>query len=68
MIDRLIRVAVRRGLRQGLGDGNRLWMVLGTAAVTVRVVQRLTRDSATVVREDLAPGQTLVITHLAKPS
>jgi hypothetical protein len=68
MFDRLVRVALRRGLRQGLGDGNRVWMAVGTAAVTVRLLQRLARRSEVVVTEDLAPGQTLVITHLPKPS
>ena len=65
LADRAVKAALRSGAKKGLGEGNRAWMVVGTAALTVRLLQRLARSKPVVVREVLAPGQTLVIRHLA---
>jgi hypothetical protein len=69
VFERAVRYGLRRGLRSGLIDGSRVWLAVGAAAVGVRVLQRLTRPpAADTVREELAPGQALVITHLVEPS
>ena len=66
LADRLVRRAMRTGLRRGLGDGNRLWLAVGAAAVGVRLLRRLTRPGpATVVTETLAPGQTIEVRHVS---
>lgn len=68
MLERAVRFALQRGLRQGLLGGSRVWMGLGTAAVAVRVLQRLGRSRTESVCEQLHPGETLVITNIAEPS
>ena len=65
LADRAVRAALRKGLRRGLIDGNRVWLSIGVAAVGVRLVQRLASPGEPIiVRERLAPGETLVIRHL----
>jgi hypothetical protein len=65
LADRAVRAAMRNGFRKGLGDGSRIWLVVGAAALGVRLVQRMAAPGkTTVVTEDLEPGQTLVIHHL----
>ena len=65
MFDRLLRAAMRRGFQRGMGEGSGPWLAIGVAAVGVRVLRRLVRPSSgTVFREELRPGETLVITHL----
>lgn len=60
----MLRLLLRKGLWNGLVGGNRLWMVLGGAAATVRLIKRLGGGEPKVVfREELQPGQTLVISH-----
>ena len=65
LFDRLVRAGVRRGLRRGLVDGERVWLVIGAAAVGVRLLQRLAAPGKpVVVTERLEPGQTLIVRHL----
>lgn len=60
----MLRLLLRKGLWNGLVGGNRMWMVLGGAAATVRLIKRLGGGEPKVVfREELQPGQTLVISH-----
>ncbi len=60
MLSRLARA----GLRRGILDGSRPWLVIGTAAVGARLLRRLSqRDPEVVLCEELKPGQTIVITH-----
>ena len=69
MLERVLRFALRQGYRRGLKGQSRVWMAVGAGAITVRALQRLSRIGASdTVREELEPGQTLVIAHLAKPS
>jgi hypothetical protein len=50
---------------RGLLSGSRGWLAFGTVATAFRVVRKIVRKEPKVVyREDLAPGETLVITHL----
>jgi hypothetical protein len=67
--ERLLRYALRQGYRRGLRGGSRVWLAAGGAAVAVRAVRWVIRPGRdVVVHEILAPGQTLVITHLDEPS
>jgi hypothetical protein len=68
LVDRAVRLGLRHGLRRGVLDGNRLWLGIGAAALVVRVAQRvLGPPDPVVLTEPLAPGETLVIRHLAPP-
>ncbi len=65
-LDRLIRVGIRVGFQQGFLRGNRFWMILGGLALGARLVERMGRRSEVVpFHEELAPGETLTITHFA---
>lgn len=56
---------VERGLRQG----NRFWLVFGGALVAGRLLRRtFGRVSETLSIEQLAPGQSVVITAIAPPT
>lgn len=61
----MLRLLLRKGLWNGLVGGSRLWMVLGGAAATIRLVKRLGGggEPKVVFRDELQPGQTLVISH-----
>lgn len=66
VVDLAVAGALKRGVRQGLGAGSSTWLVIGGVAVSVRLLQRLARPGkGSVITEELAPGQTLVITHLS---
>jgi hypothetical protein len=41
---------------------------VGTLALGARMLQRLARANPNVVSEELRPGETMVIAHLAEPS
>jgi len=65
LANRAVRNAVRTGLRRGLGDGSRGWLVVGVIAVGIRLFQRMASPGkAVIVTELLDPGETLVISHL----
>lgn len=61
----LTRLA-KRGFSDGLLGGSRLWLIAGAAAWLVRALQwAAKRDPQVVYREELAPGETLVINREA---
>ncbi|MGI9032201.1 MAG: hypothetical protein ACR2HY_00655 [Acidimicrobiales bacterium] len=61
----MLRSLTRLGLTRGLLGGNRLWLGLGAAAVGLRALARVAaKEEKVVFSEELAPGQSLVITHL----
>ena len=61
----MLRRLSRLGLTRGLLGGERHWLVLGTVAFTLRALVKLvTKEAKVVYSEDLAPGESLVITHL----
>ena len=65
VVDLAVAGALKRGMRRGLGEGSSAWLVIGAAAVSVRLLQRLARPGKdSVVTEELLPGQTLLITHM----
>jgi hypothetical protein len=56
---------MRQGWQRGWGDGNRIWATIGAAAVIIRLLQRFGGPGkATIIAEDLRPGEALVIRHL----
>lgn len=66
LVDRAVKAALRLGMRKGLGDGSRVWLAVGAAAVGVRLLQRMAASGQECISEELAPGQVLVITHLRR--
>ena len=68
MLERIVRAGLRRGFRDGLVGGNRAWLAVGTVALGVRLLRKLSRPEPVVVCEPLRPGETLVIAHLPEPS
>jgi hypothetical protein len=63
-VERLLSYITRNAWRRGLLGGNRLWVVAGAAALLVRLVRRDGREKV-VYREELQPGEAIVISHLA---
>ena len=60
----LLGSLVRKGWRRGVLGGERLWLVLGAAALALQFVVRVARKKEEVVfSEKLRPGETIVITH-----
>lgn len=63
-MNRLIRIGLRRGWRQGVLGGDRTWLYVGVGAMLLRMLLRAwAKEEHVVYREVLAPGQRLVITH-----
>jgi hypothetical protein len=60
----MLSLLLRQGFRKGVLGGSRRWLVIGGAALGMRVLGKLTRREPEVVYcEELAPGEALVITH-----
>ena len=67
MVDRLLRLALRRA-RRNAGLAGELWTAAAAVMVGVRVLRWLGRTRPEVIREKLAPGETLMITNRPQPS
>ena len=60
MLTRLRRIALARGLGK-----SRAWLTVGVAAWGLQYLKRLaTKEPKVVFREQLRPGERLVISHL----
>ncbi len=60
----LIRLALRRGWRHGVLNGERAWLYVGAAALVLRWAGRaIAKEESVVFREVLQPGERLVISH-----
>jgi len=66
LIDPLVRRLFRRGIRQGLAEGSAIWLAVAVAAGVIRLLTR--PEEPRVIREELAPGETIVVTHRPGPS
>ncbi len=64
-LDRLARRWVRQGLQRGLLKGESRYLVLGAAALVVRLMLR--PEAPRIVREELQLGETLVVRHAPAP-
>ena len=63
-MQRLLRFALRNGLRKGLLGGSRPWLIAGGVAAGLRVLRKLAGSEPEVVySEKLEPGETVVIAH-----
>lgn len=61
MISRLL---LQRAFRRGVLGGSRLWTVIGSVGIAVRLLRKMARDEPEVAfSERLEPGETLVISH-----
>jgi hypothetical protein len=57
----LVRIA-RTGLRRGLRDGSRPWLIAGITAGALELVRRALAEQPEVVYEaELQPGERLVV-------
>ncbi|HVB06526.1 MAG TPA: hypothetical protein VNF07_09820 [Acidimicrobiales bacterium] len=65
LIDGVARRLLRRGLRQGLLEGNAAWLMVAAAAGLARLLLR--PESPKVIREELRVGESLTVTHVAPP-
>jgi hypothetical protein len=67
VIDRAIRVVMRRGWDRGVGQGSRVWLVLGGVALIARLARRaLRREPEVVFSEAIRPGESFEVTHEAR--
>lgn len=61
----MLRSLTKLGITRGLLGGSRGWLAVGTAAVSLRLLAKMAiKEPKVVFSEDLAPGESLVITHL----
>ncbi len=62
----MLRSLVRIGFARGIG-GSRGWLAVGIAAGALRLVGRaVKREPDVVYREELHPGQTVVVQHFPR--
>lgn len=65
MLSRLLRIGVRKGLM----GGSRRWLFMGLLAGLGKLLARMAKSQREVVyREELKPGETVVIDHQAATS
>ncbi len=65
-MDYIISRTVDNGLRRGLMGGNKVWLIIGAAAVGTRIIRWSVRrtDKAQVSRFHMEPGTSLqIIAH-----
>jgi hypothetical protein len=67
-VEALLRTLLRNGVRKGLMGNSRLWTVVAVFTGAFRFKQWLNRrETGVVYREELQPGETLVIAHERDP-
>jgi hypothetical protein len=59
------RVAVK-GLRRGLAEGSRGWLVVGASATVLAALRRVLHEQETVYRAELKPGEGMQV-RVTKP-
>ena len=63
----MLKSLVRIGFARGVG-GSRGWLALGITAGGLQLARRaIKREPDVVYREELEPGQSLVIQHFPRP-
>lgn len=61
----MLAFLLRNGMRKGFLGGSRFWTIIGAGAVTARLVRRFLGSTPEVVyREELRPGESLVISNV----
>ncbi len=62
----MLKSLVRIGFARGIG-GSRAWLALGVTAGGLQLLRRAAkREPEVVYREELPPGQSLVVQHLPR--
>ncbi len=62
----MLKTLVRIGFARGIG-GSRGWLALGVVAGGLRMLRKMaTREPDVVYREELYPGQSVVIQHFPR--
>lgn len=65
----VVRFLVRTGIRRGFVGGSRAWAAVGGVAIVLRALSRLASPKPEAVFcEQLAPGESMLITRQAVPS
>ena len=60
----MLRFLSRAGVLRGFLGGSRLWTVVGSVALGVRVLRKLAgSEPESVFTKELRPGDSLLITH-----
>ncbi len=60
----LISWALRTAWHRGVREGSRPWLIAGGVALAVRMLRRAAaREESVVYREELRPGESLIIAH-----
>jgi hypothetical protein len=63
-MNRLIGIAISKGWREGILGGSRPWLIVGGAALAIRVLQRAAeRERVIVYRQEIPVGEAVTITH-----
>ena len=66
LVDRAIRIGIRRGWDRGVGDGSRVWVLIGGAALLARLARRaLRREPEIVFSQEIKPGESFRVIHEA---
>lgn len=64
LADRGLRLLMRQAWRRGVVGSNPVWAAVGGAAVLGYLTRKaLRREPDVVFREDLAPGESIRVTH-----
>lgn len=57
----LVTRLARTGLRRGLREGSRGWLVVGVSATALSVLRRVLTESPTIARTELKAGEGLEV-------
>jgi hypothetical protein len=64
LVEKAVRLGMRRGFERGLLEGNRAWIVVGGAALLAHLAGRaLPQQAETVFFDRLEPGDAIQIVH-----
>ena len=67
VVDRAIRLGIRRGWDRGIGKGQRVWLVVGGVALLARLARAgLHREPEIVLSKELRPGESVRVTNEAR--
>lgn len=67
-MNKLLRAGMRYGWQRGVVDGNRLWVVVGAAALVGHLGRRaMTRRDEVLWSGPVAPGQVLTVQTVTEP-
>jgi len=64
---RLLGRLARTGLRRGVLEGSRTWLIVGIAATTLRAAQRILTEAPVTATFELKPGDAFEIRAVPPP-